>query len=74
MPPLEALAIYCREQHNEKVSTKESGNSVLKYRTKPGSPGTERTAKIKKTTKFQNVMQEPNRKLLGRYGTFGKNR
>ena len=59
------LAIYCREQHNEKVSIKRVRELRIKIQnetriTKNGTGGPD----LKKTTKCQNVMQEPNRKLL----------
>ena len=58
------LAIYCREQHNEKVSIKRVREHVSRFRMRPASPTTTDPVHILKITKFQTVMQVPNRKLL----------
>jgi len=58
------LAIYCREQHNEKVSIKRVRELRIKIQneTRAAKDGT--GGPNLKNTRFQKFMQAPNRKLL----------
>ena len=62
------LAIYCREQHNEKVSIKRVRELRIKIQneTRIANNNMVRSilSQILQITKFQTVMQAPNRKLL----------